>query len=280
VIDSLVQILAFAVGACIGSFLNVCIARWPRELSVVRPRSRCPQCGRQLTWYENVPLVSWLLLRARCRGCNERISIIYPAVELLVAIGWLLAVDAFGPTFTAVRYAVFGTLLLGIALTDAREYLIPDGFTVTGMFWVLGCAIVAFFVGDHTGFAEPYDALIGACAGAGLVAIVGWLGEVAMGREAMGLGDVTLMAFVGAALGPARALITVFVGATIGAATFIGIVYPVAWIKRGQSSEQTELALGGGRIDAPLVPFGVFLAPAAMLTLLWGDAFISWLKST
>ena len=279
-IDSLVQILAFAVGACIGSFLNVCVARWPRELSVVKPRSRCPQCGHQLTWYENVPLVSWLVLRARCRSCKERISIVYPAVELLVAIGWLLAVSAFGPTFAAVRYAVFGTVLLGIALTDAREYLIPDGFTVFGMFWVLGSAIVAFFIGDHTGFAEPYDALIGACAGAGLVAIVGWLGEVAMGREAMGLGDVTLMAFVGAALGPARALITVFVGATIGALTFLSIVYPIAWMRRDASSEQTELALGGGRIDAPLVPFGVFLAPAAMLTLLWGDAFISWLKST
>ena len=269
-----------AAGACIGSFLNVCIARWPRELSVVKPRSRCPQCGHQLAWYENVPLVSWIALRARCRCCAEPISIIYPMVELAVALWWMLCFDAFGATFSTVRYAVFGTLLLGIALTDAREYLIPDGFTVFGMFWVLGCAIVAFFIGDHTGFAEPYDALIGACAGAGLVAIVGWLGEVAMGREAMGLGDVTLMAFVGAALGPARALITVFVGATIGALTFLSIVYPIAWMRRDASSEQTELALGGGRIDAPLVPFGVFLAPAAMLTLLWGDAFISWLKST
>jgi leader peptidase (prepilin peptidase)/N-methyltransferase len=88
------------------------------------------------------------------------------------------------------------------------------------------------------------------------------------------------MAFVGAALGPARALITVFVGATIGAATFLGVVYPIAWMRRGQTSEQTELALGGGRIEAPLVPFGVFLAPAAMLTLLWGDALLAWLRNS
>lgn len=277
-IDLLTSILAFVVGACIGSFLNVCVARWPRELSVVQPRSRCPKCGHQLAWYENIPLVSWLALRARCRCCDEPISVMYPAVELTVALGWLAAVHAYGPTFMALRVALFGTVLLGIALTDARHYVIPDGFTLFGMFWVLGTSIAAFFLGTESLFAGPYDALIGACAGAGLIAIVGWLGEVAMGREAMGLGDVTLMAFVGAALGPARALITVFVGATIGAAAFIAIVYPLAWARRHAGGEQTELALGGTPVETPLVPFGVFLAPAALVTLLWGDAFILWLR--
>lgn len=278
-IDLFAPVFAFALGACIGSFLNVCVARWPRDLSVVRPRSRCPNCGHQLSWYENIPLVSWLALRARCRGCAEPISITYPLVELAVALGWMGAAHVYGPTLTALRFAVFGTALLGVALTDARHYVIPDGFTLFGLFWALGTSIVAFFLGDQTVFAGPYDALIGACAGAGLIAIVGWLGEVAMGREAMGLGDVTLMAFVGAALGPSRAILTIFVGATLGAAAFIAVVYPVTWMRRGAGHEQTELALGGSPVETPLIPFGVFLAPAAMLTLLWGDAFIYWLRN-
>lgn len=278
-IDLFAPVFAFALGACVGSFLNVCVSRWPRELSVVRPRSRCPNCGHQLSWYENVPIVSWLALRARCRGCAQPISIAYPLVELAVALTWMAAVETYGPGLTAFRIAIFATTLLGVALTDARHYVIPDGFTVFGLFFALATAIVGFFMAEPGPFAGPYDALIGACAGAGLIAIVGWLGEVAMGREAMGLGDVTLMGFVGAALGPSRAILTVFVGATLGAATFIAVVYPISWIRRGSGQEQTELALGGSPVDTPLVPFGVFLAPAALLTLLWGDAFISWLRT-
>ncbi len=280
--------MAFLVGACVGSFLNVCIARWPRDLSVVRPGSRCPSCGYRLRWYENIPLASWIALRGRCRCCRESISIQYPAVELAVAVGWLAAFWHFGLGLEALRVAAFGSILLGIAITDARHYLIPDGFTLFGLLWVLAMSIVAFFLAEPSHFATPYDALLGACAGAGMIAIVGWLGEVALRREAMGLGDVTLMAFVGAAVGPARALATVFVGATLAAVIFLGIVYPViAWRRRGQPHrrvpQQTELALGGRNgsaaapLDAPLVPFGVFLAPAALVTLLWGDALLVWI---
>jgi leader peptidase (prepilin peptidase)/N-methyltransferase len=268
---------AFLFGACIGSFLNVCIARWPREQSVVRPRSRCPKCGHQLAWFENIPLASWVALRARCRCCTERISAMYPAIELIVALGWLGAVLVYGPTFTAVRVAVFGTVLLGVAMTDLQTYLIPDGFTLFGLGWTLLTAILAFFLGQSSLFAGPYEALIGACTGAGMIAIVGWLGEVALKREAMGLGDVTLMAFIGGALGPQRAIMTVFVASALGAVTFLGVVYPITWLRRTHSRDQTELALGGAPFAAPLVPFGVFLAPAAMLTLLWGETWLGWL---
>ena len=270
-------LFAFLFGACIGSFLNVCIARWPREESVIRPRSRCPKCGHQLAWFENVPLVSWLALRARCRCCTESISPMYPLVELTVALGWLASVLAFGPTFTAIRVAVFGTVLLGVAMTDLQTYLIPDGFTLFGLGWTLLTAILAFFVGQSSLFAGPYEALIGACAGAGMIAIVGWLGEVALKKEAMGMGDITLMAFIGGALGPQRAIMTVFVASAIGAITFLGVVYPITWLRRTHTREQTELALGGAQFTAPLVPFGVFLAPAAMLTLLWGETWLGWL---
>ena len=271
------QLYAFIIGACIGSFLNVCIVRWPREKSVLRPRSRCPQCGNQLAWFENVPIVSWLALRGRCRCCDERISVMYPIIELVVGLGWMLSVQYFGPSFTAFRVAVFGTVLLGVATTDAKHYLIPDGFTLFGLVFALATAVIAFFRGETQVFATPYDALVGACAGAGMIAIVGWLGEVVTKREAMGLGDVTLMAFVGAAVGPTRALITIFLGATLGAISFAGVVLPVVLVRRGHAREQTELALGSTPFEAPLVPFGVFLAPAALLTLFWGDALVGWI---
>jgi leader peptidase (prepilin peptidase)/N-methyltransferase len=267
---------ALLVGLCVGSFLNVCIARWPHEQSVIRPRSRCPKCGHQLAWFENIPLVSWIALRARCRGCHEPISPIYPLAELLIGVVWALCVWRFGASLTAVRVAVFVTILFGIAVTDLQHYLIPDGFTITGLLFMLACSLLAPFFGESTLFPGPYDALVGACAGAGLIAIVGWLGEAALGREAMGMGDMTLMAFVGAALGPTRAIATVFVGATIGAVAFLAIVYPIAMLlRRSRVEPQTELALGPApKVELPLVPFGVFLAPAAVIMLLWGDALL------
>ena len=274
---TLVTVYAFIVGLCAGSFLNVCVARWPRDLSVVRPRSRCPHCGHQLAWFENIPLFSWLVLRARCRCCDEPISAIYPLLEIAIGALWAVCVWQFGPTFTALRLAVFLTILTGVALTDLKHYLIPDGFTVTGLLWSLGTALVAPFLGDSTMFAGPYDALVGACAGAGLIAVIGWLGEAALKREAMGMGDMTLMAFVGAVLGPARAIATVFVGATIGAVAFLAIVYPIALMRRGRVTTQTELPLGGAAtapVELPLVPFGVFLAPAAVIMLIWGDQIL------
>lgn len=273
----LAQIYAFIAGACAGSFLNVCVHRWPRERSVVRPRSRCPSCGNQLAWFENVPILSWVALRGKCRCCDEPISVEYPLVELTVAVGWLLALNHYGFNLTALRVAIFGTTLLGVALTDAKHYLIPDGFTLFGFMFALVTSVIAFFRPETQPFAAPYDALIGACAGAGMIAIVGWLGEVVRKKEAMGLGDVTLMAFVGAALGPTRALITVFVGAMLGAVAFGLIVIPVAMVRRGSSREQTELALGSAPFETPLVPFGVFLAPAALLTLFWGETLLAWI---
>lgn len=274
---SLSTTYAFFFGLCVGSFLNVCVARWPRELSVVRPRSRCPHCGHQLAWFENIPLFSWVALRARCRCCDEPISPIYPLGEIAIGVLWAVCVWRLGPSFTAVRLAVFLTILAGVAMTDVRHYLIPDGFTVTGLLWTLGTALAAPFVGDSRLFAGPYDALVGACAGAGLIAVIGWLGEAALKREAMGMGDMTLMAFVGAALGPGRSIATVFLGATIAAVAFLAIVYPVALLRRGRVTTQTELSLGGATtapVELPLVPFGVFLAPAAAIMLIWGDRIL------
>ena len=265
--ETSLRIVTFVLGACIGSFLNVCISRWPLGLSVVKPRSRCPNCGHEITWYENIPILSWLALRARCRGCGTAISPVYPLVELVVALGWLAAVVEYGPSLTALRVAVFGTLLLGIALTDAEHYVIPDGFTAFGLVWMLVMAVAGVFIGETVPFADLYDALMGACVGAGAISIAGWLGEMAFKKEAMGFGDVTLMAMAGAALGPGRTLLTVFLGALIGAVVFLAVVFPIGWASSKRS---------GTAFDPPLVPFGVFLAPAALLALLWGRSMADW----
>ena len=278
-IDAFLGTLAFALGACVGSFLNVCIGRWPHNESVVSPRSRCPRCAHEIAWYDNIPMVSWILLRAKCRGCALPISAQYPIVELVVGILWLLAAVHYGATFAALRVAIFATIMLGIAVTDAKHYLIPDGFTVSGLVFVMVTSMVAVFRGEPGPFAEPYDALVGACAGAGAVAIVGWLGEVVLKKEAMGFGDVTLMAVVGAAVGPTRSLLVLFIGAALGAFAFIGVVYPVVKLRGAPRGDQIDLGLEAPRAELPEVPFGVVLAPAAILVLVWGETLIAWYSS-
>ena len=177
--DYLTAVTAGIFGALIGSFLNVCITRWPAGESIARPaRSRCPKCGREITWYENIPIGSWIALRGRCAGCGERISWQYPLVELATAMIWagaflLPQLSA----FSAIRVAVFATVMLGVAVTDAKSYVIPDGFTVFGLFFVLATSVLAALRGDLSSFATPVDALFGACVCAGAIAIVGWLGS-------------------------------------------------------------------------------------------------------
>jgi leader peptidase (prepilin peptidase)/N-methyltransferase len=276
-IDILAGAYVFVVGICVGSFLNVCIGRWPEGLSVIRPRSRCPKCGHQITARENIPILSWLLLRGRCSGCRDSISIQYPIVELLVGLLWLAAFLQFGATFTAFRVAVFATVLLGISITDAKHFLIPDGFTVFGLFFVLATSLIGLYLGEAEPFARPWDAFIGMCVGAGAIAIVGWLGEVWLKREAMGFGDVTLMAVVGAALGPTRSLLTIFIGALIAPIVLLGVVYPLSARGLADDKGQTELALeANASWRKRELPFGVFLAPAALIALLFGDAIIAW----
>jgi leader peptidase (prepilin peptidase)/N-methyltransferase len=256
----------FLFGASLGSFLNVCISRWPAELSVVRPRSRCPRCERPIAWYDNIPIVSWFVLRGKCRGCGLPISVQYPAIEVAVGVLWVLAVWYLGPTLSALRLGIAATILLGVVMTDLQHYVIPDGFTVTGFVVGILMPVVALVVGEQGPFAGPWDAVVGACAGAGLIAIVGWLGEVALGKEAMGQGDVTLMAMIGALVGPGRSFLTVFVAAALGAAVFLLLVAPVGWLRARRRGEPYE---------PPLVPFGVFLAPAGIVTLLWGDPLLA-----
>ncbi len=234
-------------GLALGSFLNVCILRLPAGRSIVRPRSSCSTCGRQLRWFENVPVLSFLALRGRCRTCGTRLSIQYPLVELATGAIWLGAFLYFDGVWKAISGATFLTLLLGIAVTDAREYIIPDEFSLGGL--AAGFAF-SFAPGDPT----PVWSTVGAVASFAVMYAVAVVGEWAFKKPALGGGDIKMMAMVGAFLGPLYAFLTVFVGSAIGAVIF------------------GPIGLKTGR----LVPFGVFLALGAAIVLVWGEGMVGW----
>jgi leader peptidase (prepilin peptidase)/N-methyltransferase len=247
-------LIAYAtlVGAVIGSFLNVCILRWgaePKE-SVLRPPSHCPKCGRRIGWRDNIPMVSWLLLRGRCRGCGEPISIQYPLIELATAALWGFMAWRHGLSLETLRGSVFGTILLGIALTDARAYLIPDEFSLGG----LGLGLLLSLAGGLAGLGT---ALLGAAVGFGLLWLTGAGGTWLFKQEAMGGGDIKMMAMVGAFVGWQGVLLTVFLGALIGSLIFV----PLTLVGRKR-----------------LVPFGVFLAIGAAAAYLAGPAVVAWYR--
>jgi leader peptidase (prepilin peptidase) / N-methyltransferase len=245
--------IAFAtlLGSLIGSFLNVCILRWgaePKE-SILHPsRSQCPRCGKRLTWYENIPVLSWLLLRARCSGCGEPISLMYPLIEMATAALWGYMAWRHGLTLEALRGAVFGTILLGIAMTDARQYIIPDEFTWGGLTLGLLFSLSA-------GLSGLGAALLGAAVGFGLLWLVGTVGTWVFKEDAMGGGDIKMMAMVGAFLGWTGVLLTIFLGALAGSLVFL----PLLLIGRKK-----------------LVPFGIFLSIGAATAYEFGPAIIGW----
>lgn len=187
-------IVAGLFGLLIGSFLNVCIVRLPADQSVVRPGSRCPRCGEPIRWWDNIPVVSWIALGGKCRSCGASIGLLYPAVELLIGGLFFAAAFAYGIGLEGARAAIFGTLLVGIALTDARTYLIPDEFTLGGL--AIGLVLAA-----AAGFQALTGALIGAAVGFLLLWAVGAAGKWLLREEAMGGGDIKMMAMVGAFLG-------------------------------------------------------------------------------
>lgn len=261
--QGLVPVGAGLLGLAFGSFLNVCSLRWPQDESVVSPPSHCPNCGERIRWHDNIPVLSWMLLRGRCRFCNERISVQYPLVELTTALVWAGVFAAHGPTPESLRGSVFLTLLLGIALSDARFYIIPDQFSIGGT--ILGF-LMAFFPGG-IGW---QTSLIGAVVGYGglwLVAVGGtWIiRHLFPGRleeagvdQAMGGGDIKMMAMVGAFVGVWGVAETVLIGSVLALLVF----GPVSSLSKR------------------LIPLGVFLAVAGGVTYVWGQALANWYLTT
>lgn len=247
----MLTIFAFLFGTVVGSFLNVCIHRLPKEESVVAPRSRCPACQTPIRAVDNIPLLSFLLLRGRCRACGTPISRRYPLVEGLTGILFALTVSRFGVTIqTAFVLAFLGGLVV-VSFIDLDHQIIPNVITVPGIPLGLLAGLL---------LKEPplLDRLIGMLAGAGFLYLMLFYGGVVFGQEAMGEGDLNLIALVGAFLGWKGVVVTILVGCLVGSLVGLGLM---ALQRLGRRQH---------------IPFGPFLSLGAMVALFWGERLIAW----
>jgi len=242
---------ATAFGLIIGSFLNVVIHRLPREESLVTPRSRCPACQTPIAAWDNIPVVSFLLLRGRCRACRQPISWRYPLVEGLTGLLFALTVARFGVTWQTLFLLILLSSLVAVSVIDLDHQIIPNAIMLPGIpLGLLGGIIVG----------EPpiLDRLIGALAGAGFLYLVLLYGGALYGQDAMGEGDLNLIALVGAFLGWRAVVVTILVGCLTGSAVGLWLI---ASKRLGRRQH---------------IPFGPFLALGAVVALFWGEALIGW----
>jgi leader peptidase (prepilin peptidase)/N-methyltransferase len=250
----LAGILVFVFGCVLGSFLNVVRYRLPRRMGIVGGRSKCPKCKETIAWYDNVPIVSYVLLRGRCRSCGWRIPATYVVIEVATGLSFLLVWIEFGLP-QAIAYWVLASLLIACAGIDLDKGIIPDKLTLPGIGIGFIFAVTLLRAGAGIGHAALWS-LLGMLAGGGSLFLVGVLYKAARKVEGMGGGDVKLMAMVGAFLGFKPALLTIFLGSIFG-----GIVGIAVMRKSGKGMQAS-------------VPFGVFLAPAAIVCMLWGNRLI------
>lgn len=254
--EPLLSVFIALVGLALGSFLNVCIHRLPRGESVIHPRSRCPACKTPIAWYHNLPVFSWLALHGRCASCATPISWRYPFVELLTGAAVFALWLHFGAAAAFPIAALFALSMIVLFFTDLDLQLLPDAVTLTGLAAGLALAWFNPFLSGE-GWERLWLSCGGAALGSGLLWGFGALYSKLRGVEAMGLGDVKMMAMVGAFTGPFGVLLTIFAASLVGAAVGI-LLIPL----RGRSLQDT-------------LPFGCFLAPAALAALLVGRRIAS-----
>ena len=301
-VDPVFASAIFVLGLAFGSFLNVCVYRLPLGLSVVTPRSACPGCKRPIAFYDNLPVISWLVLRGRCRNCKVRISARYLVVELLTATLFLGIYAYFGITLATLKYCIFGFLLLGLIFTDAETKLLPDKMTLPGLILGLFFSLLVPvhdmasqflpavlnlpFSGDLAArLFSLSDSLLGAAVGASFIYGAGAVYLRWRGAEGMGFGDVKLMAMVGAFLGIKLTILTIFAASLAGSLFGVTTVL-VVWIKRthrfARRLANLQAARRRGWQSAQMVyrhyqmPFGVFLGSMALLALFVGNQFLRW----
>ena len=292
----------FVLGLTFGSFLNVCIYRLPLGLSVVSPRSACPHCKRLIAFYDNMPVLSRLLLRGKCRHCKGKISARYLFIEVLTGALFLGCYAYFGLTLATLKYCAFGFLLLGLIFTDAETKLLPDKLTLPGLALGLVFSLIVpindvatqFLPGIlnlplSTDLAEHLfsllDSLLGAALGASFIYGAGAAYLRWRGAEGMGFGDVKLMAMVGAFLGMKLTILTIFTASLAGSLFGLATVGMV-WMKRThrfmRRLADLQAARRRGWRSAQMVyrhyqmPFGVFLGSMALLALFVGNQFLRW----
>jgi leader peptidase (prepilin peptidase)/N-methyltransferase len=249
---------ALALGLLLGSFYNVCVHRYLAGESIVWPPSRCPDCGHRLSWWENIPIMSFLALRGRCRNCKAAISLRYPVVEALSGL-WALALAVqYGPTWAWLAYMVMGGILIVASFIDLASFILPDILTLPG-------AALAFLAAVFVLGMDPVQSLLGAGIGAGtfLALQVGY--RKLKGIEGLGTGDIKLMLLLGALLGP-TALPIVVLGGSLAA-----LAASVFFILQAK-------ARGEGEGLKTAIPFGPFLSLGGMLAALYGDAIWRWCR--
>ena len=265
----------FLFGLLIGSFLNVCIVRIPAGKSIVLPASACPKCGAPIKPYDNIPVISYLLLGGKCRGCRTKISPMYPLVELLNGTLYLVCYLAFGMTIETLKWSIFSSLLLILVFTDLRERILPDVINYTGFAIALVLSLFlppsdgsALWIANHYfAFAPPMpvislaDAVFGAAFGSGILWIISEGYFRLRKREGMGLGDVKMMLMAGAFLGLKRTVLTILLGSILG--SIIGVAF-IAIRRKGTDYE---------------LPFGTFLGAGALIVVFYGTPFVNWYMS-
>lgn len=253
------SILIFALGLIIGSFLNVCIYRIPQGLSIHSPRrSFCPECRTTIRFYDNIPVLSYLYLRGRCRHCGSEISKIYPLVELTTGILFLFSLYRFGPTLALLHSCLFISLLIPIAWIDTRWYIIPNAIILVGL--ITGAAVTLLIALTRHNPDYLIDHLIGAVAGGALMLLIAAVGTFLFRKKAMGGGDIKLMILIGLFLGGWPHLLIVTI-----ASAFTGSIVGLLLIALGKKSG------GGSRI-----PYGPFLVIGALLDLFWENQIWGW----
>jgi len=300
-VDPVLASAIFVFGLAFGSFLNVCIYRLPLGLSVVTPRSACPKCTRPIAFYDNMPVLSWLILRGRCRNCDTRISPRYLMIELLTGLMFLACYWYFGFTLSTLKYCVFSFLLLGLIFTDAETKLLPDKLTLPGLALGLifslmvpvndlasqflpGMVSLPFSGDISVRLLSLLDSLLGAAVGASFIYGAGAIYLRWRGTEGIGFGDVKLMAMVGAFLGMKLTVFTIFTASLAG--SFFGVATVLmVWVKRThrfmrQMAAQAARRRGWQSAQMVLrhyqMPFGVFLGSMALFAFFFGNQFLRW----
>ena len=278
--DIVGHIFVFIIGAAIGSFLNVVIHRVPNEESIVFPNSACPKCGKAIAGYDNIPILSWLLLRGKCRNCKEPISFRYPAVELLTALTFVVVFGKFGLDVMLPVGFIFVAVTIALMFIDAEHMILPN--VITYPFFVfafliriiypvafgtvfsdMNIAPMAAMYGYTSWVVSLTGAILGALAGGGSLWLIGEVWKRARGVEAMGLGDVKMMLGFGALLGWRLALFSIFIAAFAGA-----VIGSAMIVKNKDKDFQSQL------------PFGIFLGIGSVIALLFGEQMIGWYMRT
>ena len=244
-------ILIFILGLIVGSFSNVCIYRIPKNESIIYPASHCPKCSSPIKPVDNVPILSYILLKGRCRNCKKKISIQYPSVELLTGLIYLIIYLIYGLNIQTLIYIILSSALIIIAFIDLNEQVIPEVISLPGM--AIGLILSVF-----VSYISFINSVLGIVIGGGIILVIRLVGSLIFKKESMGIGDIELAAMIGAFLGWRYIAISLFLGFFLGA--LIGIILILSKIK--------------GRED--VVPFGPFIVLGSLITLLWGEKIITW----